>query len=151
GGSGFLGRSLAAYLLSHGYCVVILSRSNPPIPGVEIVRWDARTLGDWSGMLEGAAAVVNLVGKSVDCRYTAENRQEILNARLGSVRIIGAAIARCRRPPGVLVQAGSLAIYGDAGERVCTEQTSPVAGFSPEVCVQWEAALNSLALPATRT
>jgi uncharacterized protein (TIGR01777 family) len=149
GGSGFLGNSLAACLSALHYRVVILSRSPAALAG--IVQWDARTPGPWCETLEGAAAVINLVGKSVNCRYTPENRREILESRLDSVRVLGAAIARCRRPPGVLVQAASLAIYGDAGDTICTEQAPPADGFSPGVCVQWEAAVNSLALLATRT
>jgi uncharacterized protein (TIGR01777 family) len=162
GGSGFLGRSLSAFLSGRGYRVVILSRpislridsqvpSNAQRGAIETVAWDAKTAGSWSETLEGAAALVNLVGKSVDCRYTPENRQEILESRLDSVRVLGAAISACRRPPEVFVQAASLAIYGDAGDRICTERTPPATGFSANVCLQWEAALRSLTLPATRT
>src|SRR5713226_5684607 len=107
GGSGFLGRSLAAYLSGRGYRVVILSRSfslrrdsqvfsNAPSE-VETVPWDAKSPGPWSETLEGATAVVNLVGKSVNCRYTSENRREILESRIDSVRVLGAAISGCRR------------------------------------------------------
>ncbi|PYT30004.1 MAG: hypothetical protein DMG57_10110 [Acidobacteria bacterium] len=102
---------------------------------METVAWDAKTPGPRSETLEGATAVVNLVGKSVNCCYTPENRREILESRLDSVRVLGAAIAGCRWPPEVFVQAGSLAIYGDAGDRICTERTPPATGFSANVCL----------------
>jgi AcrR family transcriptional regulator len=109
----------------------------------ETLPWDGRTLGGWCDALEGAAAVINLVGRSVNCRYTAKNRREIVDSRVNSVRVLGEAIARCRRPLSTLVQASSLAV-------VCTEQKPPGSGFGAEVCLQWEAAVNSLKLPETR-
>ena len=152
GGSGFLGRSLAPFLSACGYRVLVLSRSATAIgTGVESLRWDGKTPGSWCDAIEEASAVVNLTGRSVNCRYTARNRREILDSRLDSVRVLGEAIAASRRPPEVLVQASSLAIYGDAGERVCDERTASGSGFGAEVCLQWEAAVNSLSLPHTRT
>ena len=152
GGSGFLGRSLAPFLSARGYRVLVLSRS-PQAYGAEAesLQWDGRSPGSWCDALDGASAVINLTGRSVNCRYTAKNRREILDSRLNSVRVLGEAIARSRRPPAVLVQASSLAIYGDAGEEVCDEQAAPGSGFGAEVCLQWEAAVNSLNLPHTRT
>jgi uncharacterized protein (TIGR01777 family) len=152
GGSGFLGRSLAPFLSASGYRVLILSRSTT-VSGreVETLHWDGKSPGSWCEALDGASAVINLTGRSVNCRYTAKNRREILDSRINSVRVMGEAIARSRRPPSVLVQASSLAIYGDAGERVCDEQAAPGSGFGAEVCLQWEATVNSLNLSHTRT
>jgi uncharacterized protein len=107
-------------------------------------------LGPWCSTLEGATAVVNLTGKNVNCRYTPENRREILESRVNSVRVLGEAISRLRNPPGALVQTSSLAIYGDGGDRVCTEQSPPGVDFGANVCLQWEAAVKSLRLPTTR-
>src|SRR5574340_1078373 len=120
GGSGFLGRVLAEFLSARGDEAVILTRSPGEAKpgGAREVGWDGRTLGHWCGELEGAAAVVNLTGKNVNCRYTPENRREILASRIDSVRVLGEAIGRARRPPPALVQASSLAICGDAGDRV---------------------------------
>src|SRR5215470_12491826 len=100
GGSGFLGRALAAHFVKRGCEVVILTRS----PGtteqsVREVLWDARSAGPWQTELEGAAAVVNLTGKSVNCRYHAHNRREILDSRTDSTRVLGEAISRCVNPP----------------------------------------------------
>jgi uncharacterized protein len=152
GGSGFLGKSLTPFLSACGYRVLVLSRS-PKASGAEAetLHWDGKNPGMWSDALDGAFAVINLTGRSVDCRYTAKNRREILDSRLNSVRVLGEAIAKTRRPPGVFVQASSLAIYGDAGERMCDEQASSGSGFGAEVCLKWEAVVNSLNLPHTRT
>jgi uncharacterized protein (TIGR01777 family) len=152
GGSGFLGRSLAEELSRQGREVVILSRTpkrDSPGPARE-VAWDGRSVGEWAGLLEGAEAVVNLAGRSVNCRYTPANRREIVESRVNSVKAIGRAIRECAEPPKVLVQAASLAVYGDAGARVCDEGAPAGRGFSAETCVRWEEAFDSLELPATR-
>ncbi len=130
---------------------MILSRSPVRLDtGATVIGWDGKTLGPWCSALDGATAVVNLTGKNVNCRYTPENRREILESRVESVRVLGEAIGRLRHPPGVLVQASSLAIYGDSGARVCAEQSPPGTDFGAQVCLQWEATLNSLRLPTTR-
>ncbi|WNG22321.1 TIGR01777 family protein [Cystobacter fuscus] len=149
GGSGFLGRSLARELEARGDEAIILTRS--PSPGsAREVAWDGRTLGDWCTRLEGALAVVNLAGRSVDCRYTPENRREILSSRLDSVRVLGEAIRRCATPPGVWVQAASLAILGNSGDAVRDERSPPGEGFSVDVCRQWEAVFAEQRSPGTR-
>ncbi|HYE13607.1 MAG TPA: TIGR01777 family oxidoreductase [Pyrinomonadaceae bacterium] len=153
GGSGFLGRSLTEELLKTGREVVVLTRSarGKRLPaGARAVEWDGRTLGPWARELEGAEAVVNLAGRSVNCRYTARNRREIVESRVNSVEALGRAARACSSPPAVFVQAASLAIYGDAGARVCDETAPAGHGFPAEVCLRWEHAFNSLDLPATR-
>src|ERR671914_3042273 len=94
GGSGFLGRALAEAFARAGYEPVVLTRR---VSGkgsrVRQVVWDGRTLGEWARELEGAAAVVNLAGRSVDCRHTAKHRREIVESRLQSVEAVGRAIA----------------------------------------------------------
>jgi len=153
GGSGFLGRALAEEFVREGHEVVVLTRkpSNVKRAGVREVEWDGQNVcASWARELEGAAAVVNLTGRSVDCRHTAANRREILESRIYSVEAIGRAIRACAEPPPVLVQAGSLAIYGDAGRRVCDEHAPAGLGFPAGVCLQWESAFDSLEFPSTR-
>src|SRR3989442_8975791 len=118
GGSGFLGTLLARELGARGAEVIILTR-NPSQRGggTRELHWDGRNLGQWAEHLNGARAVVNLTGRSVNCRYTPENRREIVESRVDSVKVIGEAIRRCAQPPRVLVQTGSVAFYGDTGER----------------------------------
>jgi uncharacterized protein (TIGR01777 family) len=149
GGSGFLGQSLAAYLDRNGYAEDVLTRSLGDIVG-HPVAWDARTIGPWAGVLDGAAAVVNLVGKSVNCRYTPENRREIVRSRVESVNAIKDAIAWSASPPKAWIQAASLAIYGNPGDAVCAEDAPHGTGFSVDVCEQWEAAFDQFAMAATR-
>ncbi|ARU61476.1 TIGR01777 family protein [Tumebacillus avium] len=150
GGSGFLGESLAAFLSEQGFTVVILTRGKARQSGnVRYVHWDGSTLGDWTREMEDSWAVVNFTGKSVNCIYTQENRAEILRSRLDSVRVVDQAIQSCERPPQVVVQAGSLAIYGDTRD-VCDENAPHGTGFSVEVCQRWEEAFFAQKLPQTR-
>ena len=151
GGSGFLGRALAEDFTRAGYEVVVLTRkAKKRVDGVREVEWDGASVGVWARELEGAEAVVNLAGRSVDCRYTQKNRREIVASRVGSVEAVGRAIRACHAPPKVFIQAGSLAIYGDAGRRVCCEDAPAGRGFSADVCLRWEHAFNRLELPSTR-
>lgn len=151
GGSGFLGRSVARALADTGWEVVILSRSPSSIAeGIRHVVWDGASVGSWVAQLDGAAALLNLCGRSVDCRYTEANRREIVESRVHSVEALGRGLARCSQPPPVWIQAASLAIYGDAGSRVCDEDAAEGEGFSVEVCRAWEDAFWSLPVEPTR-
>ncbi len=152
GGSGFLGRSLIPLLRKHGYRVVILTRNPSSSRDAEVqeIAWDGKTLGGWCEALDGAAAVINLTGKSVNCRYTPKNRREIIDSRVDSVHAIAEALALCQRPPSVWVQASSLAIYGNTGEQWCSDDAPPGAGFPVEICLQWEQAFHAATAPQTR-
>jgi len=151
GGSGYLGKLLASELATRGSEVIILTRNPSPCPGrIQEVHWDGRTLGPWAGRLEAAKAVINLTGRSLNCRYTPENRREIVESRVESVKIIGEAIRRCAKPPQVLVQAGSLGIYGNAGDRWCDEEAPPAEDFPEQTCVSWENAFAEAPTPQTR-
>src|SRR5438105_3617757 len=93
GGSGFLGRSLTTHLAAAGHSVVVLSRNAPIAAGPwRHVPWDARTLGDWRQELNGAAGLINLVGRSVDCIKTPDHQDEILRSRVEATRVLGAAL-----------------------------------------------------------
>jgi len=139
GGSGFLGQALARALLGEGYDVVILSRGAERQDGaIRQLHWDGKTLAGWSQSIDGAKAIVNLTGRSVNCRHTSEHRREIMESRVNSVRVLGEAVSRCHQPPEVWVQASSLAIYGDPGDRWCDEDAPHADGFSEDVCKRWE-------------
>lgn len=151
GGSGFLGSAVTPCFQQAGFNVVVLTRgSDRESDGVRFVHWDGKTLGPWSSCVDGAVAVVNLAGRSVNCRYTPHNRREILESRVDAVRVIGQAIERCSTPPKVLIQAASAAIHGDAGDQLLDESSPPGLGFSPQTCVQWEAAFYQTPSPGTR-
>ena len=151
GGSGFLGQALLKDLIKKGYDIVILSRSSKKNEEhVQYQEWDGKSLGIWTKHLDGAFAVVNLTGKSVNCRYTERNRKEIIESRTHSAEAIGQAILQCKNPPKVWVQTSSLAIYGDAGDKTCNEDTPPGKGFSPNVCIAWEKAIQEIKTPLTK-
>lgn len=151
GGSGYLGQLLAKELVERGAQVIVLTRKPSSRQGpIQEAFWDGRTLGEWAQHLDGARGVVNLAGRSVNCRYTAENRREIVESRVDSVKVIGEAIRQCTVPPKVWVQAGSLAIYGDPGDKWCDENAPAGEGFPAEVCLAWEKAYNESAMLKSR-
>ena len=114
------------------------------------VAWNARTLSDWATELDGAAAVINLTGKSINSRHTENNRREIISSRVDSVRVIAEAIAACDAPPPVWVQASAVGIYGDAGDALCDESAPHGNDFMAQVCDRWEDAFRTALTPATR-
>ena len=151
GGSGFLGRALTRTLLDRSCEVVVLTRTpRECADGVREVEWDAEHLGEWIRFLDGAEAVVNLTGRSVNCRHTPENLREIIESRVHSVGAVAGAIYHVTRPPRVWVQAGSLAFYGDRGGEWCDENSPPKVGTAVEICQRWENAFHTASAPKTR-
>jgi uncharacterized protein (TIGR01777 family) len=158
GGNGFIGRLLTKSFVAENYEVVILTRS--PVAGetaIRQVRWDGRTLGDWAGELEGADALINLAGRSVNCRYNARNRHEILESRVQSTKVLGDAIALSRQPPQVWLNASTATIYKHTFDRQMDEATGEIGAtpeakdeFSIEVARAWEETLYEAPTPATR-
>lgn len=151
GGSGFLGQALARALVGKGYEVVVLSRgASRDSNGIRQLHWDGKTVGEWADSIDGAQAIVNLTGRSVNCRHTSEHRREIMDSRVDSVRVLGETLTRCSQPPQVFVQASSLAIYGDPGDRWCDEDAPHADGFSEEVCKRWEGEFEKIDSPGLR-
>lgn len=149
GGSGFIGQSLAQFLDESGYDVVILSRSGTAEHG-RAVAWDGRTLGDWARELEGAAALVNLAGRNVSCRYTVKNKREMNRSRVDSTVVLGQAIRNCTDPPTAWVQASTTAILGDRGDQWLDESTLPGDGYPTETSLLWEHAFEHSPTPRVR-
>lgn len=146
-----MGQSIIAKLRDDSIHIVVLTRRQPcTINGVAYVHWDAKTLGGWVDELNGAKAIINLVGKSVNCRYTASNKNEIVSSRVDATSIIGRAIQSLQAPPEVWINAGSAAIFGDSGDIVNDESSAVGEGFSPGVCKQWEVAFYTAQTPVTR-
>jgi len=158
GGSGFIGRLLTNNLVSGNNDIVVLTRSpGPPGQSIRQVRWDGRTLGEWARELDGARALVNLAGRSVNCRYNARNRREILESRVDSTRVLGEAIARCNKPPPIWLNANTATIYKHTFDQPMDEATGVIGAtpeakdeFSIQVARAWEETLFEAATPATR-
>ena len=152
GGSGFLGCSLAFHLLDIGCKVTIVSRNPPkPVGDWEFVKWDARSLTGWESVLDGADAVVNLTGRTVDCIKTPDHCDEILRSRVESTRAIGKAIRKVNNPPPVWVQMSTAHIYGDPPSLVCSEDSPFGYGLAPDVAQAWEAQFRQSVLPTQRS
>ena len=151
GGSGFIGNGIIKYFGVTDYDFVVLTRQpQSRTYGVKEVYWDAKTLGPWTEELENAEALINLTGKSVNCRYTAANKQEIINSRTYSTGILGTAILQLKQPPKVWLNSSSATIYRHAEDRNMDELTGELGNdFSPGVVKAWEHAFNEIALPNT--
>lgn len=151
GGSGFLGVSLATHLISRGHDVIILSRTQPkPRGGWRHVPWDARTVGPWIDSLNGARAVVNLVGRTVDCVKTPDHQDEILRSRVEATQVLGQAMRAVQSPPRVWVQMSTAHIYGDPPSVRCDENSPFGIGLAPFVGRAWEEMFAASALPTQR-
>ena len=150
GGSGFIGRHLSSLLVDKGYRVVVLTRGEEaaPLP-VESVKWDGVSRGDWVERLSGAAALVNLSGRSIQCRFTEKNREAIITSRVASTRILAAALNEVPRPPPVFVQASAAGVYGDTDSE-CDESSPSGSDFLARTCVEWEATVEHAGLDSVR-
>ncbi len=150
GGSGFVGSHLSRQLVAADYEVVVLSRSAKSIGGLRKVVWDGKTIGPWAAEIDGALVLINLAGKSINCRHTVKNRLKILQSRVDSVRVLGEALARAAHPPPLYIQASAVGIYGDAGNEICTESSPHGLDYIAQVCDQWEEAFAAVSAPNVR-
>lgn len=151
GGTGFLGQNLARELVKSGYDVVVLSRHAPATPFCgRHARWDGRTLGDWVRELDGARAVVNLAGRTVDCVKTPDHCDEILRSRVESTEILGRALVGAKSLPSVWVQMSTAHIVGDPPEVVCDEDSASGYGLAPTVGRAWEDTFARVVPPSVR-
>ena len=150
GASGFIGKLLAKNF-KRKFDVVLISRDPSfKVKGCKSVCWDAESLGVWVNEFEGAKAIINLSGKSVNCRYTEENRKLIIGSRTSTARLVREAIKECNRPPEVWLNASSATIYEHSLKEKQTENRGVFGeDFSPMVCKRWEEALFCEDLPDT--
>lgn len=160
GGTGQVGTLLARAFHRDGHSVVVLSRTPKSAPW-PIICWDGQTIGPWTEQLEGADAVINLGGRSVNCRYNQENRRQIMDSRVDSTRVMGWAIAEAIQPPRVWLQASTATIYEHRFDAPNDEFTGVFGGsevnapdtwrFSIAVAKAWEkAAQDATPPPGTR-
>jgi uncharacterized protein (TIGR01777 family) len=159
GGTGQLGNILSRAFRADGHEVVILAR-RPTANAARVVTWDAESLGDWVREIDGADVIINLAGRSVNCRYHARNRREIMKSRVRSTRVIGQAINQSNRPPRIWLQSSTATIYAHRYDAPNDEATGILGGdepsapdtwrFSIDVAKAWEAAAMEINTPATR-
>ena len=143
GGTGFIGKYLTAQFRHIGYEVIIISRQE------NTVQWnDAEAIVN---ALEDSEILINLAGKSVDCRYNKKNKEEILKSRTETTKALGEAILKCSHPPELWINSSTATIYRHAEDRSMTESTGEIGhGFSVDVAKSWEQTLFSFHLPQTR-
>jgi len=159
GGSGQVGTVLARAFHGEGHEVVVLSR-RPEVRPWRVSAWDGATPGTWQADIDGSDVVINLAGRSVNCRYNQTNRDEILRSRVDSTRVVGAAIATSQRAPGVWLQASTATIYAHRYDAANDEHTGVLGGgepdapdtwrFSIDVARAWERAFDESITPHTR-
>ncbi|WP_250432992.1 TIGR01777 family oxidoreductase [Hanstruepera flava] len=148
GGSGFLGQILTQYFSKKGYTIKILTRK--PINENDIF-WDAKNLGNWTKELENTFGLINLTGKSVDCRYNKNNKKLIYDSRIDSTNVLGLAINLCDNPPNVWVNSSTATIYKDSLKKEMTEDSGEIGSdFSMDIAKSWEYAFNTIINPKTR-
>lgn len=159
GGSGQVGTVLARAFHAEGNDVVVLGRS-PKNTSWRFAEWDGKKLGAWTNEIEGADVVINLAGRSVNCRYNERNRKEMMDSRVDSARAVGTAIANAKRPPKLWLQASTATIYAHRFDQANDEFTGIIGGgeddvpdtwkFSIDVATAWEKTANEIETPATR-
>ncbi len=148
GANGFLGKYLCHWFDKLGWEVVGISRNGGVAEVAKDVRWDGRTMGAWADEFEGAEVLVNLAGKSVNCRYGEKNKELIFQSRLESTAILGEAIQGCKNPPRLWLNSSTATIYRHAEDRAQDEEEGELGeGFSVEVAKAWEKALDKSEVP----
>lgn len=151
GGSGFLGKCIINHYKNDAEIVVLTRSKSSIVDNVQFVNWDGKSLGDWATQLEEAEVLINLNGKSVDCRYTEANKKLIYVTRLESTAILGKAILQCKTPPKLWINSSSATIYRHAVDRPMDEVTGEIGtGFSVDVCQQWEKVFTDVETSTTR-
>ncbi|HTB95938.1 MAG TPA: TIGR01777 family oxidoreductase [Terracidiphilus sp.] len=159
GGSGQVGRVLAAYLQQRGHYVTVLTRGPYTAPW-QTVHWDGENPGPWTEHLEGADVCINLAGRSVNCRYTPANRAAIYDSRIRTTRLLNRVMLTLAVPPRVWLNASTATIYRHAFDRPMDEATGEFGGdepgapsawnFSIQVARDWETAFFESSTPRTR-
>jgi uncharacterized protein (TIGR01777 family) len=160
GGTGQIGAMLARHFASRGDEVVVVSRSGARPPDGRVASWDGKSLGPWAAEIDGADLVINLAGRSVNCRYTDSNLRDILASRIDSTRVVGEAIGKAARPPRVWLQASAATIFAHGHDVAHGESSGRIGGDEPgvpsywakmvDVARQWECALADAETKTTR-
>lgn len=165
GGTGFIGEEMSKFFLRQNHLIILTrnmlhaktNRNNFSLltesekRNIQYLQWDGKSTGEWVKALEGADIIINLAGKTVNCRYNEKNKQEIFDSRTNATKIIGEAIRHCSIPPKLWINASSATIYRHATDRPQDEYTGEFHDdFSVQVCKQWEKVFYEQYTPDTR-
>ena len=158
GGTGQVGNILVRTFLARGDDVVVLSRGGKS--EARIVNWDARTIGAWANEIDGADVVINLAGRTVNCRYTPQNLRAMMDSRVDSTKVVGSAIEQAARPPRVWLQMSTATIYAHRFDAPNDDLTGLIGGaeadapkywkFSVDIAQAWERSQREANTPRTR-
>lgn len=136
GGTGQIGHILARHFHEQGHSVATIARHQKPAEW-QTLAWDAENLDDWAKSIDGADVVINLAGRSVNCRYNKANRRQIKNSRTISTGLIGQAIAQASHPPPLWMNASTATIYRHTFHRGMDEETGDIGGAEPDAPAKW--------------
>ncbi len=164
GGTGFIGQALASYFSSNNQVIILtrnvaennnankhLTSSIAKCDNIKMVLWDGKNTGNWCKEIDGCDLVINLSGKSVNCRYTAANKQAIFDSRIYPTKAIGEAIRLCKNSPKLWLNAASATIYRSATDKPQDEFVGEIKNdFSVQVCKLWETTFFEQNTPQTR-
>jgi uncharacterized protein len=150
-GTGFLGQVLVNHFKNKFDEIVILTRGkSQAIDGIKYVNWNAKTFSGWEKQLENATVLINLAGKSVDCRYTKENKKEILLSRIESTKVLNKAVLNCKNPPKHWLNSSTSTIYRFSLDKQMDEVNGEIGNdFSINVALSWEKAFFKTETPNT--
>lgn len=159
GGNGQVGTLLSRHFHAQGHEVIVFARKPVPAPW-RVVSWDGENRGQWTSELENSSVVINLAGRSVNCRYTAANQNAIMDSRIQTTRLLGLAIGQLAHPPRLWMNASTATVYRHIYNRPMDEQTGEIGGnepgapakwgFSIDVAINWESTFFDAITPNTR-
>lgn len=161
GGTGFMGQAMAKCWGKNNEVIILSRQKNNSVNNtygekslclnVQTVKWDAVHIGDWVRQLEDCDILINLVGRSVNCRYNEQNKKEIISSRVDATNVLGQAISMLENPPKLWINAASATIYRHAEDRPQDEYTGEIENdFSVQVCKIWEQTFYKQPTPVTR-
>jgi uncharacterized protein (TIGR01777 family) len=153
GGTGYLGQLLTSHFQKGNKNQIFILSRHQQINSENIyyLKWNGKNEGYWTSSLENTDVLINLTGKSVNCRYTKENKEEIYRSRIDSTNVLCKVIEKLKNPPKVFIQSSSATIYCHSVDKLMTEKRGEIGvDFSMDVCKKWEMIFNSYNLPKTK-
>lgn len=150
-GTGFLGTVLIDFFKESYAEIIVLTRGKSEQKNnIEYVHWNANSLTGWEKVLENTDVLINLAGKSVDCRYTPENKAAILSSRLDSTKVLNEAVLKCKNPPKHFINSSTATIYRHSEDKQMDEYSGEIGDdFSMNIAKSWEKAFYDVEIDKT--